>query len=148
MVYSPKLTFVANNNNSIGVGLTLGKTIRFGSLKFIADRFSNLSLYLEGNHSGVVFVGMVHSGLSFVHTMNKESSNEGDTALGGGELQTPRPSRVQRGDFDCPITTTPPSENAPALLTILTVPLWTAAPQPGTRILPEQQGAYQEEQRA
>jgi hypothetical protein len=140
MVYSPKLTFVANNNNSIGVGLTLGKTI------------SNLSLYLEGNHSGVVFVGMVHSGLSFVHTMNKESSNEGDTALGGGghggELQTPRPSRVQRGDFDCPITTTPPSENAPALLTILTVPLWTAAPQPGTRILPEQQGAYQEEQRA
>jgi hypothetical protein len=72
MVYSPKLTFVANNNNSIGVGLTLGKTI------------SNLSLYLEGNHSGVVFVGMVHSGLSFVHTMNKESSNEGDTALGGG----------------------------------------------------------------
>jgi hypothetical protein len=84
MVYSPKLTFVANNNNSIGVGLTLGKTIRFGSLKFIADRFSNLSLYLEGNHSGVVFVGMVHSGLSFVHTMNKESSNDGDTALGGG----------------------------------------------------------------
>jgi hypothetical protein len=44
MVYSPKLTFVTNGNNSIDVGLALGKTIRFGSLKFTADCFSNLSL--------------------------------------------------------------------------------------------------------
>jgi hypothetical protein len=34
------------------------------------------------------------------------------------------------------------------LLTILTVPLWTATPQLGTRLLLEQQGAHQEEQRA
>jgi hypothetical protein len=63
-----------------------------------------------------------------------------------GKLQTPRPSRVQRCDPNCPITTTPPLENAQVLLTISMIPLWTAAPQPGTKILPIQQGAYQEEQ--
>jgi hypothetical protein len=92
MVYSPKLTFISNGNNLTDVGLTLGKTIRFGSLEFTADHFSNLSLYPVGNDSGAVFVGMVHSGLSFVHTMHKESSNEGDTALGrGGSSRLPGP---------------------------------------------------------
>jgi hypothetical protein len=92
MVYSPKLTFVANGNNSTGVGLTLGKTIRFGSLEFTADRFSNLSLYPVGNDLGVIFVGMVHSGPPFVHTMHKESSNKGDTTLGGvGSSRLPGP---------------------------------------------------------
>jgi hypothetical protein len=41
-----------------------------------------------------------------------------------------------------PMTTTSPSENTSALLTVLMVPLRTAAPQPGTELLPEQQQAY------
>jgi hypothetical protein len=49
MVYSPKLTFIANINNLTNVGLTLGETICFGSFEFTADRFGNLSLSLEGN---------------------------------------------------------------------------------------------------
>jgi hypothetical protein len=44
-----------------------------------------------------------------------------------------------------PITTTPPPENALALLTIPTVSLWTAAPEPGIGLLLEQQQAYQDE---
>jgi hypothetical protein len=48
MVYSPKLTSIANHNNPIGVGLAPGETIFFGSLEFTADRFGRLSLSLEG----------------------------------------------------------------------------------------------------
>jgi hypothetical protein len=60
MVHPLKLTFVANNNNLTGVGLTLGETICIGSLEFTADCFSNMSLSLEGNDLGAIFVGMVH----------------------------------------------------------------------------------------
>jgi hypothetical protein len=37
-----------------------------------------------------------------------------------------------------PITTTPPLENTRALLTIPMITVWTATPQPGTRVLLEQ----------
>jgi hypothetical protein len=60
------------------------------SMSHLTAATDYLSLYPEGNDSDVVFIGMVHSGPPFVHTMHKESSNEGDAALGGGEeLQTP-----------------------------------------------------------
>jgi hypothetical protein len=90
MVYSLKLTFVANGNNSTSVELTPGETIWFGSLEFTIDHFSNLSLSLKGNDSGVVFIGMVHSGPPSMHTIHEVSFDEGDAASGsGGELQTP-----------------------------------------------------------
>jgi hypothetical protein len=57
MVYSLKLTFIANGNNWTGVGLFPSETIWFGSLEFTVDRFSNLSLSPEGNDSGIVFIG-------------------------------------------------------------------------------------------
>jgi hypothetical protein len=44
MVYSPKLNFVAGNNISTDVELTLGKTIWIGILDFTTNRFGNLSL--------------------------------------------------------------------------------------------------------
>jgi hypothetical protein len=44
MVPSPKVLFIANDNNPIGVGLELGSTIHFGGLKFIADHFGHPSL--------------------------------------------------------------------------------------------------------
>jgi hypothetical protein len=47
-----------------------------------------------------------------------------------------------------PILTTSPLENTPALLTIPSIQLWTVAPQLGIGLLPEQQQAFQEEQRA
>jgi hypothetical protein len=37
MVYSPKLSFVANGSNLTGIGLALGKTICFYSLEFTID---------------------------------------------------------------------------------------------------------------
>jgi hypothetical protein len=115
IAYSPKLTFVADGNNQTGIGLTLGETICFGSLEFTADCFSNLSLSPEGNHSGAVFVGMVHSGSPSMHTVLEESFDEGDIASVGGGVTIP-------------ITTTPSLENTPALLTIPTVQQRTIAP--------------------
>jgi hypothetical protein len=44
MVSSPKLYFVANDNNSTGVGLAPVSTIQFDSLEFTADRLGHLSL--------------------------------------------------------------------------------------------------------
>jgi hypothetical protein len=44
MVPSLKLSFVANGDNSTGVGLDPGHTIHFGSLEFTTDRLIRLSL--------------------------------------------------------------------------------------------------------
>jgi hypothetical protein len=58
-------------------------------LEFITNRFDSLSLSPEGNDSGAVFVGIVHSGSPSLHTILKESVNKDDTTSsgwGGGEL--------------------------------------------------------------
>jgi hypothetical protein len=83
MVHSPKPITVANGNNLTDVGFTLCKTIHFGSLEFIVDNFSNMSLSLEGNDSSAIFMGMVHSGLSSLHTILLESTDEDDTTSSG-----------------------------------------------------------------
>jgi hypothetical protein len=124
MVYSPKLTFVANDNNLTGVGFTPGGTICFGSLEFTANRFGNPSLFPEGNDSGAVFIGMVHNGPRSLHTILEESYDEGDMdSVGGGSLGFPDPRGCNVVTPTIPIITTPPSENTPALLTIPTVQL-------------------------
>jgi hypothetical protein len=87
LVHSPKLTLVANDNNLIGVGFALAKSIYFGSFEFTADHFGNLSPSLEGNDLGTVFVGLVHYVLPSLHTILKESSNEGNTTLSAGGAQ-------------------------------------------------------------
>jgi hypothetical protein len=123
---------------------TLGKTICVGSLEFTTDRFGRLSLSPEGDNSGVIFVGMVNSGLPSLHIALKELSDEGDATpgKGGGSSELPDPRGCNVVTLIVPMTTTSPSENTSALLTVLMVPLRTAAPQPGTELLPEQQQAY------
>jgi hypothetical protein len=72
------------------IGFILGKTIHFGILEFIVNRFSNLSLSTEGNDSSNVFVGMVDNGSLFVHKVPEESSDDGNTASSrGGALASP-----------------------------------------------------------
>jgi hypothetical protein len=91
MVHSPKPTIITNSNRQTDVGFTLGETIHFGSLEFITDRFSSLSLPLEGSDSGGIFVGMVHSRSSSLHAI-----------LAEGEARLPHLLRMQCGDPDCP----------------------------------------------
>jgi hypothetical protein len=89
MIQLAKL-FVVNDEHQTDVGFTLDETICFGSLEFIADCFGNLSLSPEGNDSGTVFVGMVHSGSPSLHTILEESADEDDTtSSGGGSLGFP-----------------------------------------------------------
>jgi hypothetical protein len=56
IIHSPKLAVIANGEYQTSVGFALGETICFESLKFITDRFGNLSLSPEGNDSGNVFM--------------------------------------------------------------------------------------------
>jgi hypothetical protein len=90
MVYSLKLTIVADGNNLADVGITPGETIYFGSLEITIDRFGNLSLSPKGNDSGAIFIGMVHSGSPSLHTILQESFNEGNTASSGGGALDPQ----------------------------------------------------------
>jgi hypothetical protein len=97
MVHSSKLTFVANGNDLTDNGFTPGETICFGSLEFTIDRCENLSLSPDGNDSGVVFIGMVHNRSPSLHTVLKESSDEGKTASGGGgALDSPALCHTQK----------------------------------------------------
>jgi hypothetical protein len=84
MVHSPKIASTTDSEHQTSVGFTIGKTIRFGSLEFITDRFGNLGLFAEGNDSGAVFVGMAHSGSLSLDTILEESIDEGDTTSSGG----------------------------------------------------------------
>jgi hypothetical protein len=103
MVTSSKHSFIVDGGNSTDISLTPGETIRFGSPKFTADRFSRLSLSPDEWDSGTFFVGMVHIESLSSHTTLKDSSDEGGTtSSAGGELRIPRPLRVQRGNPDCP----------------------------------------------
>jgi hypothetical protein len=84
MVYSPKLVVVTDGKHQTGISFTHGNTIHFESLGFITDRFSNLSLSEEGNDSSAVFVEMAHNGSLSLHTIIKDSIDEGNTTSSGG----------------------------------------------------------------
>jgi hypothetical protein len=85
LVPSLKLSFIANGNHPIGVSLTPGSAICFGSLEFTTDHLSHLSFSPQEWDSSVVFVGMVHNGSPSLHTTLKESSDEYGAALGAWE---------------------------------------------------------------
>jgi hypothetical protein len=91
MVTSLKLSFVANGNNSTDVGLTLGKTIHFGSLEFTTDLLVRLCLSPEEGDLGAIFVRMVHSGSPSLCTTLKDSSDDGATLGVGGSFGSPDP---------------------------------------------------------
>jgi hypothetical protein len=96
-----------------------------------------------------MFVGMVHRGLPSLHTTLEESSDEDGTTSGaGGSSGSPSPRVCNVVTLTDPITSTQALENTLAFQTILAVMVWTALPQPGMELLPDQQQAYQDEQQA
>jgi hypothetical protein len=124
MVHSSTLPVITDNKHQTCGGFTLGETIHFWNLEFITDRFGSLSLSSEGNDTGVVFMGMVHTRSSPLHTILKESTDEDDTtSSGGGSSSFPISRGCNMVTPTVPIRTTPPSEGTLVPLTILTVPL-------------------------
>jgi hypothetical protein len=92
MVPSPKLSFVANSNNPIGVGLAPGSTIHFDTLEITVGRLGCLSLSPPEWDSSSIFIRMVHSGSTSLRTtLEKFSNEEGATSGTGGALDPPTP---------------------------------------------------------
>jgi hypothetical protein len=82
VVPPPKLSFIANDDNPIGVGLALSSTIDFNSLEFIVDCLGHLSISPQGWDSDTIFVGMAHNGSLSKRTALEESSGEDITTSG------------------------------------------------------------------
>jgi hypothetical protein len=137
MVTSLKLSFVANGNNSTDVGLTLGKTIHFGSLEFTTDLLVRLCLSPEEGDLSAIFVRMVHSGSSSLCTTLEDSSDDGATLGVGGSFGSPDPWGCNVVTPTIPIAATLTPENTPALPAVPTAMVQTDAPQPGMELLPD-----------
>jgi hypothetical protein len=84
------------------LALPLAKLFTWGSLEFIADCVDSLSLSAKGNDSGIVFMGIAHSGSPSLHTILEDSTNKFNTASTRGELRLPHLSKMQHGDTVCP----------------------------------------------
>jgi hypothetical protein len=96
-------------------GFSLSETIHFGSLEFIADCFSGLSLSPKGSNSGAIFVGTTRSGSPSLWSMIENSADEFYMASSGeGSFGLPVSRRHSTGALPAPIATTPWPEGAPA----------------------------------
>jgi hypothetical protein len=77
MVHSSTLVVATDRERLTCSRFSLVETIRFGSLKFIADYFSRLSLSPRGGgDSGTIFVGMIRSGSPSLQAMINYSPDE------------------------------------------------------------------------
>jgi hypothetical protein len=116
-------------------GFSLGETVCFGSLDFIADYFSSLNLSPKGSDSGTIFMGMVHSGSPSLHTILEDSADEFySTSSGEGSSGFPICRRHSMGTLPTPLTTTPRPEDASTPQTMATNLPWTIVLWPDTEL--------------
>jgi hypothetical protein len=77
MVHSSALAISADGECLTCSGFSLSKTVRFGSLEFIADCFGGLSLSPRRNDSGAAFMGSTHTRPpSLLRAMIEDSTKE------------------------------------------------------------------------
>jgi hypothetical protein len=131
MVHSSTLAVSTDSEHLTCSGFFLSKTDCFGSLEFVTDCFSNLSLSPRRNDSGATFMGSTHSGppsplRAMIEVSTEEfymaSSREGDSIL-------PSSQRQGTGASPAPVTTSPWLEDASATQAMMTVPPLTLAPR-------------------
>jgi hypothetical protein len=102
---------------------SLGETIRFGSLEFIADRFSGLSLSPIGDGSGAAIIGSTYGGTpSLLWAMIEDSVEEFHTASNGdGRIDLPSPRRHGTGSSTTLATIIPWPETTPTAKAMMTI---------------------------
>jgi hypothetical protein len=76
MVHSSTLAITTDGEHLTYGGFSLGETIRFGSLEFIAHCFRSLSLSPKGSDSGAIIVGTTLNRLPSLHTIVEDSIDE------------------------------------------------------------------------
>jgi hypothetical protein len=128
-------------------GFSLIQTICFGSLEFITDCFSSLSLSPRGDGSDATFMGSTRSGPpSPLWAMIGDSIKEFHTSLGrGGGPGHPSPRRHAVGAPPVPTTTTAWLEDTSTTQAMTMIPPLTTAPRPNTNLPIERQRAHQDE---
>jgi hypothetical protein len=83
MVHSSTLSITTDGEHPTCGGFSLGETVHFGSLEFIADYFDSLSLSAKGSDSGAIFMGTTHSGSQSLWAMIEDSIDKFYTASSG-----------------------------------------------------------------
>jgi hypothetical protein len=108
MIHSLALAIAINSEGLTCGGFSLSETVHFGSLEFIADCFSGMSLSPKGSDWGTSFMGSTRSGSLSLWAMIEDSIEELYTAS-SGEWGSSLPSSLRHGTgaLPAPAATTP-----------------------------------------
>jgi hypothetical protein len=148
IVHSSMLADTTDGELLMCGGFSLGETVHFESLKFIANCFSNLSLSPKGSDSGAIFMGMTCSGSLSLRAVIENFTNE-FYMVSSREESFDLPIYRRHGTVapPAPIATTPWPKDTPASQTMMMVPLQTLTPWSDTGLPPERWHASREGQR-
>jgi hypothetical protein len=126
MVPSSGITVTVDGERLTCGGFSLGETICFGSLEFIADFFGGLCLSLGREGSDATVIGATHNGPpSPLRAMIWDSAEEFHTTS-DGEGGYDLPSRIRHGAGASPAPTATISwpENTPTAQAMVMIPPW------------------------
>jgi hypothetical protein len=133
MVHSSALAVSNDVERLTCAGFSLGETICFGSLEFIINCFSGLSLSPKGSDPGTVFMGTTCNGSPSLRTTIKDSTEEFYmTSSGEGSSDLLVSRRHDTRALLAPVTTMSWLEDARATQAMTTVPPWGFTTWPGT----------------
>jgi hypothetical protein len=149
MVPSSAFVPITGGERSLGDGFPLGKTIRFGSLESVVDRFSGLSLP-PGGGSVAIIMGLAHGGPPLLQQTMTASPIKGFPVAPGREgrtdllfpgrhgMESPATSttaitRPENHPIDQATMTIPPRQEMPWLDDNLLLDRWSACREAAQR---------------